>query len=186
MITTPDDGLAVNHNFIIDSANLYFASWGAFIFALILLASVSNERGIQASRDGFARRWFFLCMSSIIVMAASSRMFEAVCAHRNSQFQVESEFCKELKLGISLGVVSAVIAMFMLLLMYTGPDAAPLGAVGAFFALCCMAMHFCLVAFLTFDNGPGSTVGNLFFSVWASAILALDLGICYLMGFVYY
>jgi hypothetical protein len=180
MITTPDDGLAVNHNFQIDNANLYFSSWGAFMFALLLLASVGNERGVSAGRDAFARRWLWLVVSSLVVMAASSRMFDGVC--QNNQFNMRGEFCRELKLGISLGVVSAVIAGVMTLLMYFSPSMIPMDFMGMFLCVCVMVLWGVLVAYLTFDNGPASTVGNLFFGVWVSAILALDLGVCYFIS----
>ena len=180
MISTPYDGLAVNQNFAIDNANLYFAAWGAFIFAMLLLASVGNERGVSGARDSFARRWLWLIVSSMVVMVGSSRMFDSVC--QNNRF--EGEFCSELKMGIALGVISAVIAGIMTLLLWFSPDIIPLDTVGFFFCLCMMAIWATLVAFMTFDDGPGSTVGNLFFGVWLSAILSLDLGVCYAMAFM--
>ncbi|CAB9500714.1 expressed unknown protein [Seminavis robusta] len=181
MITTPNDGLAVNHNYLVDDANLYFSSWGAFIFSLIVLAGVGNERGVSAGRDTYARRWFWLVVASFVVMAAASRMFDGSCAgnpYRNK------EFCNELKMGVSLSVVSAVIAGIMTLLMWFTPVFVPIHVVGVFFCLCVMVIWCVLVAYLTFDGGPASTVGNLFFGVWFSAIISLDLGMCYAMSYL--
>lgn len=182
MITTPDDGLAVNHNFQIDNANLYFSSWGAFMFAMLLLASLGNERGFGANQGGVARRWLWLTVSSMVVMAASSRMFGAVCA--NNQFRSDGEFCRELKMGISLGVISALFAGFMTFVLWFSPELPMLGWVGAIFSIFMLVIWGVLVAYLTFDEGPGSAVGNLFFGVWVSAIIALDLGVCYFMGYL--
>jgi hypothetical protein len=181
MITTPDDGLAVNHNFQIDNANLYFASIGAFIVALFLFGSVSNERGV-GGRDSIARRWLWLVVSSLVVMSASSRMYDTVC--NNNQFQVGGEFCNELKLGIAMSVVSAVIAGVMTLILWVSPAFLPLDMMGAFLALVVLVIWGVLVSYLTFDDGPASFVGNLFFGVWFSAILSLDLGVCYAMIFL--
>lgn len=177
MITTPDDGLAVDQNFRVDNANLYFASWGSFIFAMFLLASVGNERGVSAARDSFARRWLWLIVSSLVVMAACSRMFEGIC--KGNRFIEGGEYCNELKVGVSLSVVSAVIAGIMTLLLWLAPERVPIDILGAFLCLGMLVLWGTMVHFMTFDYGPGATVGNIFFGTWLSGILTLDLFVCY-------
>lgn len=176
MITAPEDGLAVDRNFRVDNANLYFGSWGSFIFAMFLLASVGNERGVSGARDAFARRWLWLIVSSLVVMAACSRMFDGLCANR---YMTGGEYCNELKVGVSLSVVSAVVAGIMTALLWLTPERVPIGVVGAFLCLCMLTMWGVMVAYLTFDYGPGASVGNIFFGTWISAILTLDLFVCY-------
>lgn len=177
MITTPDEGLSVDRNFRVDNANLYFASWGSFIFAMILLASVGNERGVSAARDSFARRWLWLVVSSLVVMAASSRYFGGVC--QNNIYMRNGEFCNELKVGVTLSVVSAFVAGVMTLLLWFTPERIPIEMVGGYLCMCMLVLWGAMVAFLTFDYGPGATVGNIFFGVWISAIVTLDLFVCY-------
>lgn len=178
MVSTTDEGLAVDQNFRIDNANLYFACWGSFIVAMYLVASVGNERGtMMASRDVFARRWLWLIISSLVVMAASSRYYDGVCA--NHRTMTGSEFCSELKSGVALSVVSAIIAGIMTILLWLTPERLPVDMIGIFFCLCTLIIWGLLVAWLTFDYGPGATVGNIFFGTWISAILALDLFVSY-------
>ena len=181
MITTPDDGLAVNGNFEVDNANLYFSSVGAFVVSLLLFGSVSNERGV-GGQDSIARRWLWLLVSSLVVMSASSRMFDTKCQTYPPYF--DSEKCKELKLGIAMSVVSAVLAGVMTLVLWFTPSFLPLDMMGAFLALVMMVIWGILVTYLTFDEGPANFVCNLFFGVWFSAILSLDLGVCYAIIFL--
>lgn len=179
MITSPEDGLAVK-NFVISDANLYFASWGALIFALWILASVFSERCVSASRESYSKRWMWLIVSSAIAMSSASRIFDKKC----SEDAADSERCKELKMGIALGVVSAVIAGVMTLLLFLSPSIIPVDPMGFFLCLACLGIWCTCLAYLTFENGAGSIVGNLFFSVWASTILAFDLTVCYAKGFM--
>ena len=177
IVTAPEDGLAVDQNFRVDNANLYFGSWGSFIVAVFLLASIGNERGVSGARDAFAKRWLWLIVSSLVVMAACSRMFDGICA--GNRFTKDGEFCNELKVGVSLSVVSAVVAGIMTALLWLTPERIPIGMVGAFLCLIMLTIWGVMVAHLTFDYGPGSSVGNIFFGTWISAILTLDLFVCY-------
>lgn len=179
MITAPEDGLAVR-NFQIVDANLYFSSWAAFMFGLFILASVGNERGVNAARDTYAKRYIWLIVSSLVVVTAASRMFDQRCDTAQKE---EHEYCKELKLGIGLGVTSAVICCIMALFVFFSPAIIPLDTVGLFMAMALIAIWATLVAYLTFENGPAKVVGNLFFGVWVSAILSIDLAVCYLLSF---
>ena len=188
MITSPndgdngsaEDGLAVM-NFRIIDANLYFASWGAFIFALWILASVMSQRFVGSERAASSNSWVMLIVASIIVMASASRMFDQRC---DREIYKDTEYCKELKMGISLSVVSAVVAGIMSLLLYLSPDVIPIEIVGLVLAIGCVVIWGVLLAKLTFGKGPGSVVGNLYFSTWASAILAFDLVVRYVTSFI--
>ncbi|CAB9500716.1 expressed unknown protein [Seminavis robusta] len=195
MLTDPDDGLAVNHNFQMADANLYFASWGSFIVALVLLVGVGKERGASVGKhDVFAQRWLWLIVSSLVVMGATSRMFGQVCAEDEKEddqrgndklrFLRKVDSCTELKVGIALSVVSAVIGLLMVILMRFTPARIPIQKLGAFLCLCMMAIWGVMVSYMTFDGGPATSVGNLYFGVWISGILSLDLGVCYAMSFL--
>lgn len=106
--------------------------------------------------------------STIIVMVASSRIYQAVeCG--DSPFQGTS-FCRRTNLGISLGCISFVssTAMAIALMKQVLPKNTDLIASAIFLIMWCFG-----VGFITFGKGPGSTIGNLYFSTWISFILSI-------------
>lgn len=91
------------------------------------------------------------------------------------------EICDELRLGLALSVASMATALAMVVMGVTGTSTPHfVGFLAGIFVL--VAWSVC-VAYLTFDNGPASSVGNLFFGTWISFLLALYLAMSQLLMF---
>jgi hypothetical protein len=112
--------------------------------------------------------WCGFAAATIIVMVTSSRIYATVdCG--DSSFQGTS-FCRRTNLGISLGCISFVSSVVMATAMAKQvlPKNIDLIASAIFLIVWCFG-----VGFITFGNGPGSTMGNLYFSTWISFILSI-------------
>lgn len=176
VIMSPGNGLALLDSRIVD-ANLYFASWAAFACALYIFASYGHSTGRLDTI--FASRWWLcLLISSIITLSAALRLKSnlTVCLGSGRREQ-----CRELRLGIALSAFSVAICAGVILLAYIQSSLSEYaGWIGLGASLLvALGWGFC-VAFLTFDNGPGSNVGNLFFGTWVSFVLALHLALTHM------
>ena len=169
VIMAPNHGLAVEENIIVD-ANLYFASWAAFSCAFYLFACIGRERARNLF-SSLSKWWLCLVVSSIVAMTGAIRIFHnKQNCNENGR---ETEQCNELRLGIALSVVSAAIAGTIV--VFTHFDKLPWRWTALTGAVIVLILWSILVAYLTFKDGPGSDVGNLFFATWISFILSLCL-----------
>lgn len=181
-IMNPNNAIAVDVDEV-DNANLYFSSWIAFASAVFLAGSVAQETmGLDVRQAPQKQaRWFALAASSMVVLFASVRL------HRNKDVQcggedtvydsfqqsfeagtlAGTEFCKRVNLGISLGVITFLLACAMsfgaALLPFAG--LAELGLSAVLLVMWCFG-----VGFITFGGNlsPGTHIGNLYFSTWIS------------------
>lgn len=184
VITAPDHDLAMR-DFMIEDANLYFSSWGAFILAIYVAVSVAKEKNFQAAKDYYFKRWVWFLISSIVAMSAASRMFKkSPCTSSDA-----SDYCEDLRIGIALSTISLAITLLMAAATFrmtvtTSLKEGPIHMLGMFVACFLLILWAICVGFLTFSNGPGSEVGNLFFSTWISFVLAIDLTVLHGARFV--
>lgn len=180
VIMKPNHGLAMIENTIVD-ANLYFAGWLAFGCSLYMFASFGRETG-KVGEDALmryhAKYWLCMFISSIVTMSAALRIFEDKkdCDTNDGA----REQCNELRLGIALSIVSAVIAGFIVILACLVKNKSLPSFVVLLASIVVLALWSVLVAYLTFQNGPGSNVGNLFFGTWISCILSLYLALSHI------
>jgi hypothetical protein len=164
-ILDPDHSLAVYPGFGIANANLYFFSWGALISSILLAGSWGKEaNGDKASKT--AVQWVCLLASSLVVMGTSSSIFNDTGC---KSLDLDTDRCNRTKFAIGLGLASGVLALVMLPFKH-----APM--------ICHMVMGLlllcswcCGVAFITFGDGPGINLGNVYFATWISLFLCLNI-----------
>ena len=191
VITSPDNRLAVRSFQVID-ANLYFSSWGAFIASLFILVLIGKEKQVNAACDAWAKRWLWLVFSSLVAMASASRMLiTSNCGEDPDSLRIRDEFveefqqgCQDLKIGISLSVISSVLAISLTVLTHKVPEKVPVALIGTIAGSLALILWSINIAYLTFGNGPASSVGNLFFSTWISFVLAIDLAASHAKAFL--
>lgn len=170
VIMAPEQRLAVNGTSIID-ANLYFGSWGALLVALIIFT--------QFGTTIFQIKWWLvLFCSSLIAMIASIRAFinQYNCPNDNDllNYTGSTEICNELRVAMALTVISSLISIVMTICFYFF-NFRMHGGIGILAGSIVLIIWGVLVTILTFGNGPGSNVGNLFFATWVSLFLSLCL-----------
>ena len=183
--------MAVRSFQVID-ANLYFSSWGAFIASLFILVMIGKEKQVNAARDAWAKHWLWLVFSSLVAVASASRMFKkSNCGEDSNSIGILDEYveefkegCQDLKIGISLSVISSVLAIFLTFLTHGFPKKVPTALIGMIAGILTLILWSFNIAYLTFGNGPASSMGNLFFSTWISLVLAIDLAASHAKAFL--
>jgi hypothetical protein len=150
--------------------NRYFFSWVALGVAVYLAGSLLQETtGIEIKKSalthGKTGKWYGFAASSIVVMVASVRVYEA--AQCGGLLKGEP-YCKRTNLGIALGCISFVSGVGIACGMAKQ-------LVQSFVELLVSALLLTMwcfgVGFITFGNSPGAKIGNLYFSTWISFIV---------------
>ena len=154
----------------IKDANLYFSSWGGLIAAVYIMLNLARENfEIPPSKRHHTSIWVWLCVSSVVALGASSRLYSDITDCDSD----DDGNCKDLRIGMGLSAASATMSLF--LIAGTQIRQAPLHQVGMFSGAGVITIWAVGLAYLTFGNGPASPVGNLFFSTWTSFILSIVL-----------
>lgn len=154
---------------VVKNANLYFFSWGSVALVVCLVTSLIQETHGFNVRDHLnvrskKQQYLGLFASSLVVLFASSRQ------HMDWDCFNGPSFCRSIKLGITVSVFSAVGAAVLYYRDHYSSMSANSGLIGA----SAMFMLWCFgVLFVTFGDNPGSKIGNLYFSCWASFLLSL-------------
>jgi len=175
VIQNPNNNIAVGVSSIID-ANIYFASWGAFLCSMLLCGKIGQEiygfdiagrvSPLVKTRAG---KWYMMLFSSALVLMASVRAFLAESCDADSMSMAPK--CNQTKLAIATGVVGTIFAGSVtgvtlksgsLKLIYEWNAALVMVAIS------CFAM-----AYVTAGEGPGSSVGNLYFATWVTFVLSI-------------
>jgi uncharacterized membrane protein YfcA len=140
------------------------ARWAGFFTSIVLLVSyLKSSFGLdvaayqhRAARMGL---WAGMLAASLIVMGSSVRELNVRGCQGSSE-----EICKRTKYGISLGVLGvffSVLMVAMKLMTASAPFAVEAGT-----SVLLTAMNAFGVAYLTSPSGPGSAIGNLYYSAW--------------------
>lgn len=174
----PNNNIAVLGETVVN-ANLYFFSWLAFAAALYLSSSLAQENyglDVASVTSTKSARWYGLTASSLVVMGAAVRIFKSADCGSDNSSGSSSELCKRTKFAISAGTIGFVFAMVLTYLTQKGLTIVVETAATVFLlALWCFG-----VSYITFGDGPGSQIGNLFFSSWICFILCVFLfGACF-------
>jgi len=154
---------------VVQNANLYFFAWGSVALVVCLVTSLIQETHGFNVRDHLnvrskKQQYLGLFASSLVVLFASSRQ------HMDWDCFNGPSFCRSIKLGITVSVFSAVGAAVLYYRDHYSSMSANSGLIGA----SAMFMLWCFgVLFVTFGDNPGSKIGNLYFSCWASFLLSL-------------
>jgi hypothetical protein len=173
VIMKPDNEIGVSASFGILDANLYFSSWAAAITAVYILGNyaqtVMKLRALDFSKTSSQMiKWYLFTFASVVVLSSSSRLFKATdCTEGNS-------YCRRTQYGIFLGALGAAFGLIMCLMSFVGKLPRWGEAGMAFLSL---AAYACGVAAITFggEKGPGTEIGNLYFSTWIGFILSVFL-----------
>jgi len=144
-------------------ANLYFFSWLNFFGALYLFGNVLRDNLIYNPKFS---QWILLFASSIVLTATSTSLHDDICDNAG---EVP---CGRLKYALAVGICGilfAIISIFATMFGFMGRYL----EIGTSFL--CSAFYFFGVVVLTSSSGPATTLGNMYFSVWAGTFLSFML-----------
>lgn len=141
-----------------------FYRWAGFFTAIVLLVSYLKSSfglDVAAYRSRAARMsvWGGLLAASLIVMGSSLRVFKRSECHGDTE-----DFCRRTKFGISCGVLGIAFSIGMVAMKLLA-SAAPL-AVEFGSSIILTILNGFGVAYITSPSGPGSPIGNLYYSMW--------------------
>jgi len=157
------------------NANLYFFSWGAFI-AVIAIVGDSGRAMINSSVGNEPKvvKWLMLLAASVVVLASSADIMIARGCRKDHE-----PFCIRTKYALSLGCVASFFSLIAVAISQAGKMALPLELGLSFLNF---AMYCAGVAVITGSNGPGQTMGNMYFSSWVGFLVSLFLGAACMHG----
>ena len=174
IIMNPKDSIAVSYTQVVN-ANLYFGSWTAFFCILWISANLAKllygvDIAARASPLIKSRRgkWYALVAASIVVMCSSIRVFKAFQCSTDEMLKAPT--CKQTKYAISAGVLGTVESALCTLWQANYGIGRVHERVAAFLMVIIWALG---LIFITFGEGPGHSIGNLYFATWASFILSV-------------
>lgn len=167
---------------VVTNANLYFFSWLSFGATIYLSSSLAHElSGMPLqSLASKAARWYGLTVSSLVVLGAAVRTYQAKdCGNDRGGSADVVTFCRRTKFAVGLGVVGFVSAGLMTYLVQR--QAPPLTvAAETIFTTTLLILWGFGVSYITFGQSPGSTIGNLYFGTWISFLLTVVLfAVCF-------
>ena len=127
---------------------------------------IKEYRGEDASP--VTLKWVSLCATSLVVMGTASGLFIDVSCSETSDLEAFEAYCTRTNFAIYFSVGSAAISIAMIALRkaFTINLLIGLG----------MMIGWCFgVAYFTFGDGPGTTLGNIYFATWISFFLAMSI-----------
>jgi len=165
-INNPSYELAVDRDRGIRNANLYFFSWGSLAVALML--SASYYQSSYSLKSKLTSSFFLLASASFVVFVNALDLLDDLkCKTRSDYPDFDDTTCNRTKFAMILGIVCAVLS-----LMIAPVSAVPIqGLVG----ILLLASWACGVSYITFGDGPGNELGNLYFATWICFILAMSI-----------
>jgi hypothetical protein len=144
---------------------LYFFSWSALITSIMLIGSWAQEaNGDQASKT--ALQWALLAASSYVVMGTTSAIYKDTGCKK---YDLDTSGCRRTRFAVYLGLCSGFMATAMF-----GIKQAPPHCQGIVSFLM-LASWGCGVSYITFGEGPGISMGNVYFATWISLFLCLNI-----------
>lgn len=168
------------------NGNLYVSSWSSFLSAFWIVGDLMGEvydiyLGSIIKANGHTRQgqWYGLVAASAVVMATSIRVYQSFECDLEVMKLVPT--CSESKYAIAasvIGTVSAtVFSITKLCLPGTTTTARVMDGLGAILMVVIWSIGF---GFITFGQGPGRSIGNLFIATWAAFIISwLIVADCY-------
>ena len=160
-INNPKYNLAVDKLYGINNANLYFFSWGGLAYSVILAGSYYKNNYSLNSK--LTTTLFGVAVTSFIAMVNASNIYQdAYCKDTNKG----TRYCDKTEFALILGACCGVFALLVAPLSHV-----IIQALGSLLLLAAWSVG---VAFTTFKDGPGTKIGNLYFSTWLSQLLSLS------------
>jgi len=142
------------------NANLFFSGWGALIVSL-LLATRHFELYFKREDDKHLYHWVGFSTSGLVVMCDTARLWKTDCEDAE-----DSGFCDRTIFGLVLGVISFLVGISIAWVQIRLVLAQIISM--AFLVAWCFG-----VAYLTFDQGPGTDVGTIYFASWLSLLFTV-------------
>ncbi|KAL3905542.1 MAG: hypothetical protein SGILL_009638, partial [Bacillariaceae sp.] len=163
-ILDPDNSLAVSPENAILNANLFFFSYASLLFCILLLGSwFEQKNGDSASPTALG--WVLLVASSLVAMSSAIAVMRTDSCKKDS-----SSYCNRTRFAIYGGMASTIVSFVMVFLR----GKAPIVCQG-FIGLLLFIVWACGISYITFGSGPGTILGSLYFSTWASFFIAINL-----------
>jgi len=198
IIHSPSNGIAVGYTQVVN-ANLYLGSWACFgcVFYIvgdllsdffagphgtaIGLTRLDPETGEYISTAPFTAteykrlwetrrgKWFALTAITAIAMGGSVRVFQAYdCAQPAMN---TNNTCTDSKIGIAMTVVGGILALIMVGIGGIGSSLTEyIEKVGS---ISTTVVWTVALGVITFGEGPGHSLGNLFFATWGGWITSV-------------
>ena len=174
VIMNPANSIAVGYTQVVN-ANLYFGSWATFGCILWICGSLARivygldiaarATPMVKSRQG---KWYALVAASVVVMGASIRVFKAFDC--SLDVMKKAPTCKQTKFAISAGVIGTLFSIMFSLFQAQFNIPRQTEWAAAFGNLIIWVLG---LIFITFGEGPGHSIGNLYFATWGSFILSI-------------
>jgi len=162
-----------NHDFAVMESgevrnhNMFFASWGALIVALMLFTE--HFRKIMNFEDCHKNmpHWMGLSAASLVVMCDACRLFRDWCEDID-WMDADGDFCRRNVFGLVLGATSFVLAGIATCIpMPTVVEQS--GSLVLFVAWC---FGF---AYLTFEEGTALAASTTYFGIWAAIFFSMNM-----------
>jgi len=171
-VTRTDIGLNVVRN-----ANLYFSSWFAFICTFYICASFTMEHWKKAAEiisavTGRMVKWWILFIVSIIVLVSSTQFHYSQDCPNGGKTELSVNACASNRYAVALGAFASVLTLIAIIL---GHIAKLLFYVESVFAVVLFIFYTAGIAVITYNEGSGVTIGNLYFATWTGFILTIFL-----------
>jgi hypothetical protein len=157
--------------YVVANANVYYFTWACFFLVLAILGnSMQNLSLSDQGKNSRTSKWMVLVATSLIVMSACVSVFRAFDCKG-----VDSGFCVATKLGLGVGCCCGFISLALVCVVgkAAGDNPNKFVQVEAIVGLCLTILYAVAVAFVTGPGGPGSTIGNLYYSTWLSFFLSV-------------
>jgi len=191
LIQNPNNNLAIEMDefFVthrIRNTNLYFFSWAAFLSSAYVLTSIVQQYRLVDVTNFPSNlvRWYLFLISSVVVFGTSSKLKPLTCGPDDTSTSggrvIDFDFdfgnrdlsllCRTTKYAICLGVVSAGLALIPIIWSHL----AKMNIIVEMIVSVIVTVFYCVgAAYVTDSSGPGSNVGNLYFSTWFGFGLAI-------------
>jgi hypothetical protein len=171
-IMNPKHAIAVDQREVVN-ANLFFSSWACFCCCLWLVGSLAKEVvgfNIVENTPAKKAKIYGLVASSLVVMGSSIRVFRSFQCSNIAMTSVQ--VCRQSKFAISIGVIGFFVALAWTYVAHINLEHIQYEFYGSSALLIMWVFG---LAFITFGDGPGASVGNLYFATWISLVLVIFL-----------
>lgn len=158
-------------------------SWASFLCILYISGSWTMTYWTKAAEiindiTGRLTKWWGLFVASVVVLVSSGQFHVSQDCPNGGSTELSVNACRSNRYAISLGAWSCFLTLVCILLAHIGKIRF---CVETVFAVILFIFYTAGIALITYNEGSGITVGNLFFSTWIGFILTLLLCIeCYL------
>jgi hypothetical protein len=148
---------------VVINANLYFSSWFAFICIFYVVASWTMTYWKKAAEvisaiTGRLAKWWCILIVSIIVLVSSAQFHVSQDCHNEGSTDLGNQACKSNKYAITLGACGSVLTIVVIVLAHFGKIRFLVESIST---VVMFLFYTAGIAIITYNNGPGVTIGNL-------------------------